>query len=215
MSDETDISPRQDVNFSLLQPPDLATVLDEEAWWFPYRDHSPAYFGASWEGAVACLQWERAALDLLDDQTPEGEDALLSRLDEEGECDWPCGGLDLGVGGAVLPLSAAGCATLISCSGHFGRGQWITYPMIQLAADVSRAQILTAVARETNCGITNAAGGLEIWAESVSAILEYAGALIQRRDYFSDLPAAIVERDENEPEQPARLEVHPDQGKLI
>ncbi|MDP9223923.1 MAG: hypothetical protein M3P18_08710 [Actinomycetota bacterium] len=207
----------RDVDLGALRQPDLDEVLDEDAWWLPYRDYSPMW-GATFEEAHDCLSWERALLARLPQRTHQAEEELLNgALDETDEGGpYPNWGLDLGVGSAVLALSATGCATLISCSGHFGEGHWIDFPMVQFAADAARVEILLEVAESADCGMTNSAQGLvAVWSRTIDEMLDFAEALLSSEARCKQLPPAIVQSEENESDEEDQFQVHPDQQELF
>lgn len=218
-SRDPDLKIYRKVDFASLRQPELDTVLSEDAWWLPYRGYWPTW-GATFEDAQRCLRWERELLERLSDRTKEAEDALLDEaLDEldANEEPNPSWGFDLGMGAAVLALSSAGCATLVSCSGHFGEGRWIAFPMVQFAADEARASILLEAAESADCGMADSVQGLvEVWASRVEEILDFAEAVIARQARFAALPPAIRPRTTDEESGKDLMhQIHPDQGTLF
>jgi hypothetical protein len=201
----------RDVNFAALRQPTLEEIQDESAWWLPYHGYWGGYFGSSFEDARRALDWKRSIIARLPERTAEAEERFLSGLDGK-DVGANIGSLDLGVAGAVLALSAAGCATLVSCSGHFGKGRWSSYPMIQFATDESHAPILLELAEAAGCGMTVSEQGLlEVWALSVEPILHLAELIISRSERFAELPSAFAATED----AAVVLEVHPDQGAFF
>lgn len=215
MPDETELEIYQDVNFAALRQPTLEQVQDESAWWLPYHGYWPGFFGSStFEEAAECLAWERSVIDRLPEWSERAEEELLDQLDDEDVASH-LGSLDLGVASSVLALSAAGCATLVSCSGHFGEGRWTKYPMIQFAADEVRVRHLLDAAARSHCGISDSHHGLvEIWATDLQAMMEFARNVIEMGDRFVGLAPAITSAPEDDIDDPEHF-VHPDQGLLF
>jgi hypothetical protein len=198
----------RDVNLAVLRQPDLDLVLNEDAWWLPYRDYMPMW-GATFAEAQECLAWERDLVVRLPQRTQQAEDELLSRDDIEPDLS---AGLDLGMGAAVFALSAAGCATLVSCSGHFGEGRWIEFPTVQFAADAARVEILLQIAESADCGMTDSYEGLvEVWARTIDEMLDFAEGVIARQTDFEALPPAIVYQASEISEEVSLPQVHPGQ----
>lgn len=198
------------VDLARLYYPSQQEIFSEDGWSM-FREYSPAYFGATWDEAMLSVEWEKSALRRLRERSKGAEDALLEELDNE----WlqqPLGGLDLGIGGLVIALSAAGCAPLTSCSGHFGEGLWATFPLVKVAAMPEHAAILIDIARETDCGITNSgegSGALEIWGRSVDDMVCFAEVMIARRAEFARLDRPTTVSDVE------AVRVHEDQGQLF
>jgi hypothetical protein len=204
----------RDVNFAVLRQPTLEDICNDEAWWLPYRGYSGDYFGSSFEDAERSLKWERAVISRLPERTEEAEDQLLSELDDD-EIAVHLDLLDLGVAAAVLALSAAGCATLVSCSGHFGEGRWSNYPMIQFATDEPHARILLELAEAADCGMAASEQGLlEVWARGIEPILHFAELIISSSQRFAELTTPFAESEDSD-DTPTVVEVHPDQGTLF
>lgn len=99
------------------------------------------------------------------------------------------GGLDIGVAGTVLALSAAGCATSTSCRGHHtGKPSPYEVPEVVFWADIQRARAVREVAASTGCcfGVDDE-GRASVWAPSVVEIMALAKELAARRETFEGL----------------------------
>ncbi len=200
----------QRVDLGQLYFPTIQQILNEDGW-SVFRDYSPAYFGASWEEARLAVEWDKVALRRLGEYSKHAENSLLDEIDEEA-MQQPSGGLDLGVGGAVVALSAAGCAPLTSCSGHFGEGDWISFPLIKFAADAGRVARLIPIAQRASCGMVNSgegAGAIELWAQSVDDVVGFAEELIEQRGSFMGMIAPSNQEEED------AQHVHEGQGRLF
>lgn len=200
----------QRVDLTRLYYPSQQEIFSEDGW-SVFREYSPAYYGATWDEAILSMEWKKSALRRLGRRSKGAEDALLEELDDE----WlqqPLGGLDLGIEGMVIALSAAGCAPLTSRSGHFGEGLSSTFPLVKIAAIPEHATILIDIARESDCGITTSgegSGALEIWGRSVDVVVCFAGRVIERRAEFARFgrPDSVGDVENGR--------VHEDQGQLF
>jgi hypothetical protein len=61
-------------------------------------------------------------------------------------------GLELGVAGLVYALAAAGMHPAASCRGHPDPDAWSSSPVVILAADRPRAEVLQPLVRDSQCG---------------------------------------------------------------
>lgn len=210
-----DVTIHRAVDYRELRQPDLGSVLGEDAWWLPYRDYWST-FGATFQEASASLIWERGLIESLPTRSAEAENQLLDEV-SDALAEWPNWGLDLGIGCVVLALSAAGCATLVSCSGHFGEGHWSSYPMVQFAADEARCRLLLDAAERANCGLANCTEGLvKTWAAKIEVMMEFAGNVISLEEGFTQLPPAITPTDSAGAEIDRSVQApDPNQGSLF
>lgn len=214
VASDRDIAIFQVIDHARFYFPSTEQILSEDGW-SVFREYSPAYFGATWDEARACISWERALLARLDIRSRETEEALLDELDEEA-FQQPCAGLDLGVGSVVVALSAAGCAPLTSCSGHFGEGTWSQCPLVKVASDEARARILLGIAKLTNCGIANSdegSGALELWARSIDETVAFADELCRHSSAFDSIVSPLWSEESDGLEVPSK--VNEVQGELF
>jgi len=156
--------------------------------WGTNRDHEAIRPG-DWSFAHQVVREEQAivaAADATSKTAVEFEDALDALADESDWC-----GLDVGVGGLVHALNAAGCATEISCRAHPG-WPWAEYPMVVFACDQMRFRELVPLAAATGVGIDDyAEGGVCLYAQSVRPMMALAQAILDRRPIFTPMPETI------------------------
>lgn len=142
----------------------------------------------SWEEAHEALTEETRWLneaDLASTTTDEFDDHLYDAEQDDPETRFvTMVGLDVGVAGLVLALSAAGYLPWISCSAH-GGGTKI--PQVGLYASAPRTRILLDLARTADCGVEDQDGGLWIFGRSVYNLNKLAHLLLAARDRFADI----------------------------
>jgi hypothetical protein len=97
------------------------------------------------------------------------------------------GGLELGVAGLVYCLAAAGMYPAASCRGHPGSSAWSRIPVVFLATDRARAELLVPLVRDSECGfnIGQSRGELlAIESKSIEGTLDLADALLRELPTF-------------------------------
>ena len=155
------------------------------------RDYGPMV-SVTWQEAMEALSAEAHWLDRAsraDDQASFDE-VLDAAVEEESgdEGDWLFQGIDLGVAGLVLVLSALGYATCYSCRGH-ARYLSEQMPQVRLATEPERLALLVECARGVGCGLDLGGDGLvTIYAPSVSELHALAQLLASHRADFDTLP---------------------------
>lgn len=131
--------------------------------------------GLTWDDASRVLMLEqeiiaRCAGDLsaASESISDGESASLYDL-------------DLGVAAAVAALSAAKCAPISSCNGSPGHNE--AYPLVAFYCRKGRVRDIVKVAELTDCGLHNGdSGTLVVYAGNVQRLMNFAQALIERRN---------------------------------
>lgn len=201
MIPEFDVPTAIHVDFDALRPP--ASV--QPAGSAGYNGDHVDLTRTSWAEAIEALteetQWLAEANE-ASTTVDEFEEHLYETGQDDPDTQFvTMAGLDVGVAGLVLALSAAGYLPWISCSAH-GGGTKI--PQVGLYASAPRAMILIEAAQEVGCGIEDRDGGLWIFARSVLDMNRLAHALVEARDQFGALPdepwtlSAAAEPDEDE-----------------
>ena len=150
-----------------------------------------------WEDATEAIALETDLIAAADtaSATADDFDAIL----EEDLEDWQSlllDGLDFGVAGTVLALSAAGCATSTSCRGHHTcRPSPYEIPEVVFWADIQRARVVRDAAATTGCGFgVDDEGRASVWAPSVIEMMALARELTARRATFEGLGGAPFAR---------------------
>jgi hypothetical protein len=123
--------------------------------------------------------------------TAEEFDRILSTAAAEeapDDFDWLFRGLDVGVAGLTLVLSAAYYATCFSCRTHPSlSGDHM--PQVIMAAEPQRVRVLAGYAARAGCGVENAGDGLVCaYAASVEHLHALAQAMLAARAELEELP---------------------------
>lgn len=182
------------VDQSLLEWPSESDLVEQEMFVRGYID----VCGATWEDVYTVLEEEREALA----QPGDGVNPGIEVVNLNGEEAY----LDLGVGAAVLALSAAGCAPISSCSG--GPGHHEPHPLVAFHCRKGRVRNLLKAAELADCGLVNGVGNLILYAEHVNSLLCFAEILIEMKDSLKPLSKRRPSRA-----KPLIVE-HPDQMAL-
>lgn len=91
--------------------------------------------------------------------------------------------LDFGTAAATLALNAAGCPTIMACSGH-----QTGYPYIAFWLPVVKLPLLEEAAREAGIGLGNAINGaVEVYSDAPDGLLRFAMAMRRRSAGFRQL----------------------------
>lgn len=160
-------------------------------------EYEPGLLGATWDDAKRALEVERERVGLADagSSSPSEFEDLVDGDLEDWELDavW---GLDVGVAAAVLSLIASGCVTTTSCRGHVGRfASGHDIARVRFMADVPRATLVRDAAVAARCGFGVEPPIVEVFAPSVTEMLEFAQRMIdseplfkawERPDYYLD-----------------------------
>jgi hypothetical protein len=123
--------------------------------------------------------------------TAEEFDQILAGAAEEeapDDLNWLFRGLDVGVAGLSLVLSAARYATCFSCRTHPSiAGDHM--PQVIMAAEPQRVRVLVGLAERAGCGVESMEGGLVcVYAASVRHLHALAQALLAARAELEQLP---------------------------
>jgi hypothetical protein len=97
-------------------------------------------------------------------------------------------GLELGVAGLVYCLAAAGMYPAASCRGHPGPSAWSRIPVVFLATDRARAELLVPLVRDSGCGFNLGQSRgelLVIESKSIEGTLDLAVALLRELSTFA------------------------------
>lgn len=122
-------------------------------------------------------------------------------IEEEMEAEWdamgehPLWGLDLGVAGTVFTLSAAGCIPFSSCNaGSFGSSYHPErYPLVAFFTRKRAVGTLCQAAQMSGTGlILNYDGSLQVFGQSVEALLDFADQLYLLRGQMKTSGGTMV-----------------------
>jgi hypothetical protein len=137
----------------------------------------------SWAEARRAIDLESQLIERIESASdPEAEYGLVE--DELFESDEGLYGLDLGIAGAVIALSAAGCVPFASCNaGAFGGRHHESYPVIVFYARAEAVEALLAAAAEADIGM---GGGewLDAYTDDIRKMTRFAAALCARSGAF-------------------------------
>jgi hypothetical protein len=149
---------------------------------FRIQNHYFERVRSSWRDARTALKFEYLLMRRLENAVDlEKESIAIS--DGLFECDYsPLQGLDLGVAGTVLTLSAMGCYTIASCNGGcFGDFHHEKYPLVVFFAKGDDRDILLCAAERSGIGISNKNGNLLVWANDIWHMHRFAKAIFSLR----------------------------------
>jgi len=137
----------------------------------------------TWAEARRTADLERQLIQRIE-SAPDHEAEYEAIEDELFESDEGLHGLDLGIAGAVIALSAAGCVPFASCNaGSFGGRHHEAYPLVVFYARAEAVDGLLASAEEAEIGL---GGGewLTAYADDVRKMVRFAAALSARSRAF-------------------------------
>ena len=159
MIPECDVTPMIDVDYASLRTLTAYQVVEGFA---VVRDYQPL-IDVGWDDARECAEAEARWLDrAAKAPTAEEFDQILAGAAQEeapDDFDWLFRGLDVGVAGLSLVLSAARYATCFSCRTHPSRaGDHM--PQVTMAAEPQRVRVLIGYAERAGCGVDSMEGGL-------------------------------------------------------
>jgi hypothetical protein len=112
--------------------------------------------------------------------------------------------LDLGTAAATLALNAAGCPTIMACSGH-----QTGYPYIAFWLPTAKLALLEEAAREGRIGLGNAIeGAVEVFSDAPDGLLRFAVEMRRRSAAFGCIRSSGWIRDaEGEAEAAPQLKL--------
>jgi hypothetical protein len=182
-----DVTPAIDVDYASLRVPTAYQVVEGFA---AVRDYQ-ALIGVGWDDARECVEAEARWLARAAKAPTAGEfDRILSSAAEEespDDFDWLFRGLDVGVAGLTLVLSAACYATCYSCRTHPGKaGRHM--PQVIMVADLQRARVLTGYAVRADCGVESAEGLVCVYAASVEHLHAMAQVMLAAQADLEQMP---------------------------
>jgi hypothetical protein len=161
------------------------------------RLYDPGILDAGWDDVIEAITVEAGLIAAADagSSTAAEFDALLDR-DLEDWQELVLGTLDVGIAGAVLALSAAGCATSSSCrANHVGRSSDFVVPEVVFWTTPERAHLVRAVASDAGCAFgVDEDGRASVWAPSLAEMMTLARELLARRATFDGLPVPPYRR---------------------
>lgn len=135
--------------------------------------------GCSVEDALSAISEEAELLERIEvgDCDPSIVFAVQDEVYETGS---DLADFDLGVGAAVIALSATGATPITSCNGGLlgDREHASDVPHILFSIDPIRLGIVTRAAEVSECGLINNAGHVELYANSLRAIHDFAVKLV-------------------------------------
>jgi hypothetical protein len=185
---EYDVTPAIDVDYASLR---VLTAYQVVEGFAVVRDYQPL-IDVGWDDARECVEAEARWLDrAAKAPTAEEFDRILSCAAEEeapDDFDWLFRGLDVGVAGLTLVLSAACYVTCFSCRTHPSRaGDHM--PQVIMAAEPQRVRVLAGHAERAGCGVESMDGGLVcVYAASVRHLHALAQAMLDARAELEELP---------------------------
>jgi hypothetical protein len=168
------------------------------------HEYDAAVYGMStWGSAASAIATEREELARIDAAAHDEHEFDEMAFEAESELVLT---LELGVGGTVEALCAAGCPTFASCRGHpagfRGRGEEGRVPWVLFGCDRDRTSVIVQAAATANCRLHVGAEGLvTVSGPSLEELLAFGSALVVRRAVFDAL-APIVAREETIPDDP-------------
>jgi hypothetical protein len=115
------------------------------------------------------------------------EDSRIAELETMSTDVTEYTGLELGVGGLVFALSAAGYWPAASCRGHPTDYAWSDRPIVFIACDRHRANALKSLLNSAHCGFCYDPSRTEliaVEAESIEEILALAQLVVDARASF-------------------------------
>lgn len=142
----------------------------------------------SWTDAKKVLA-DEARLIARIENADDSDDELTAIEEEYDESEVELYGLDIGVASTVVALSAARCVPFASCNGAaFGGRHHEVYPLVAFYAKPATANLLVAIATETDIGIENGGyGSLVVFSNDIRNFPKFADAMIHRRKEFNAL----------------------------
>jgi len=185
---ECDVTPTIDVDYASLR---VLTAYQVVEGFAVVRDYQPL-IDVGWDDARECVEAEARWLDrAAKAPTAEEFDQILAGAAQEeapDDFDWLFRGLDVGVAGLSLVLSAACYATCFSCRTHPSRaGDHM--PQVIMAAEPQRVRVLARHAERAGCGVENMEGGLVcVYSASVRHLHALAQAMLDARAKLEELP---------------------------
>jgi len=110
----------------------------------------------------------------------DDDDRLIEVLDEVYESGSELGGFDVGTGGAIYALSAAGAAPISSCNGGLlGEASHASeVPHILFSVDPGRLAPILAAAEAADVGLLNNSGHVEVFADCIPKLNAFAERLL-------------------------------------
>jgi hypothetical protein len=175
---ECDVIPTIDVDYASLR---ILTAYQVVEGFAVVRDYQPL-IDVEWDDARECVEAEARWLDrAAKAPTAEEFDQILAGAAQEeapDDLDWLFRGLDVGVAGLSLVLSAARYATCFSCRTHPSIvGDHM--PQVIMAAEPQRVRVLAGHAERAGCGVDSMEGGLVcVYAASVRHLHALAQAVL-------------------------------------
>ena len=157
MIPECDVTPTIDVDYASLK---VLTAYQVVEGFAVVRDYQPL-IDVGWDDAGECVEAEARWLDrAAKAPTAEEFDQILAGAAQEeapDDFDWLFHGLDVGVAGLTLVLSAACYATCFSCRTHPSRAG-DRMPQVIMAAEPQRVRVLARHAERAGSGVEKHGG---------------------------------------------------------
>ena len=125
--------------------------------------------------------------------TPEIRQGLERVVIPDSDYD-PLDGLEVGVAGLSLALSAVGCLTAASCRSHPTEHSWSDYPVVLFAAPPWRVEILAQMLAPERCGLGAGRDMLSIYAASVRHMHNLAERILAERARLRRRPEHLKPR---------------------
>lgn len=145
-----------------------------------------------WDEARRVLDVEAEYIRRI--EAADDADEMAADIQEEREAQWeesdsdPIHGLDIGVAGAVVALSAARCVPFTSCNGGaFDGGHLERHPLVAFHMRPQLAPIFVEAAKSAGVAL-GADGSVMLYAEEITAIVRFAEQLYARRAEIDAIP---------------------------
>lgn len=145
-----------------------------------------------WEEVRRVLDAEQGMIQRI--EAADNVEETMSEIQEEREAEWeecdgdPIHGLDIGVAGAVIALSAARCVPFTSCNGGaFDGGHLERHPLIAFYMRPQLAPIFIEAAKSAGAGLESS-GSVMLYADEITAIVRFAEQLYARRAEIDAIP---------------------------
>jgi hypothetical protein len=116
-------------------------------------------------------------------RTPALDEALKRYILDGGE-GGPLGGLEIGVAGLTVALSALRCLTAASCRGHASTRSWSPWPVVFFAAPQWRLERLAELIASEQCGLESTRDMFTVYGASIRDTHRLAKRLLAERAAF-------------------------------
>lgn len=164
---------RRDIDARALAPLPGEDEANDESYFQGNRDYQDLR-GMTWEDVAGALEQEERLIARLRRSTDPHDE--LEQIEEHRLQEDELFGLDLGVGSAVLALSALGGAPFFSCNGGaFGGQHAQTHPLVVSYMPAESVAAALGAAREAGVGmVLDDWGRVQLYATAVDPMIKFA-----------------------------------------